>query len=176
MEYECKLNAFFGGHEMGGICQYNRRRFSAQTLMHVIHTHPRLVFRGEVCENPFYIPAEMNQGERGEMGDAVRRLLESMAENTRLRRGLAVETEARRRAEQAALAGQTALMAAHEFHHPLEAVTNNFFLLQQEELPPRAGKWLDDMGDALERMCQITLRARDGLRLPENDGDIARMH
>lgn len=59
LEYECKLNALFPKHDIAGICQYNRRRFRAKTLMHVIHTHPKVVFRGKVCDNPYYIPADI---------------------------------------------------------------------------------------------------------------------
>ncbi len=99
IEYECKLNSFFPNHDMGGICQYNRRRFRPETLMHVIHTHPRIVFRREVCDNPYYIPPEIYQGPGAGMDHAVRRLLEGMVENTRLRRNLSAETEALRRSE-----------------------------------------------------------------------------
>jgi chemotaxis family two-component system sensor kinase Cph1 len=93
LEYECKLNWFFSGYDMGGICQYNRRRFRAQTLMHVIHTHPRIVFHGTVCENPYYIPPEIFQGHGQDEGEAVLRLLQSMAENSHLRCELAPQTE-----------------------------------------------------------------------------------
>jgi len=99
IEYECKLNTFFPNHNMGRICQYNRRRFRPETLMHVIHTHPRIVFRGDVCENPYYIPPEIYRGPGASMDHAVRRLLESMVESTRLRRHLNAETEALRKSE-----------------------------------------------------------------------------
>ncbi len=85
LEYECKLNAFFPEYDMSGICQYNRHRFSPSTLMHVIHTHPRIVFRGMVCENPYYIPPEIVERGSEDAGDALLRMLESMAENARLR-------------------------------------------------------------------------------------------
>jgi hypothetical protein len=96
IEYECKLNAFFPDYDLSGICQYNRRRFSPETLMHVIHTHPKVVFHGNVCENPYYIPAEVFLGEGADFAQAVRRLLETMSENTRLREQLEDESEALR--------------------------------------------------------------------------------
>ena len=123
-EYECKRNLFLRGHDMGGICQYNRRRFRPETLMHVLHTHPRIVFRGEVCENPHYIPPEIIQGRSDEMLDPVCRLLESMAENTRLRRELSTETQALRRSEKLAAAGLMAATIAHEINNPLAAIVN----------------------------------------------------
>ena len=178
VEYECKLNTFFGDYDMGGICQYNRRRFSAQTLMHVIHTHSKIVFRGELCENPYYIPAQILQGDGTDMGEAVRRLLESMKENVRLRHQLAGETEALRRSEKAADAGRMAVLIAHEINNPLEAMTNLHFLLKREELPPTARKYVDAMGEELNRVCQLTTRTLEAFRQQESDGDaeIGRMH
>lgn len=97
IEYECKLNRFFPRHNMVGLCQYNRRRFRPETLLQVIHTHPWLVYRGEMCENPHYIPPDILQGQNSAL--TVRRLLEGMVENTKLRRHLNAETEALRRSE-----------------------------------------------------------------------------
>lgn len=161
IEYECKLNTFFPKHDMSGICQYNRRRFSARTLMHIIHTHSRVVFRGKVCDNPYYIPAEILRDDGQQTGDAVLRLLESMEENTRLRRALAAETEALRRSEKLAAAGRVAAVVAHEINNPLEAVVNLCYLLERESLPPGARKHLEEMGQELERVCNLTKRTLD---------------
>jgi signal transduction histidine kinase len=155
IEYECMLNRFFPGYDMGGICQYNRRRFRPETLMHVIHTHPRLIFGGEVCENPYYIPAEIIQGRKDEVQDPVRRLLESMAENTRLRRQLSAETEAVRRSEKLAAAGRMAATIAHEINNPLEAIVNLWYLLQQQNLSPHGRAYLEMMGKELNRVSHI---------------------
>lgn len=164
VEYECKLNKFFPAHDMGGICQYNRRRFRPQTLMHVIHTHSRIVFRGEVCENPYYIPAELWTTAPDGVADTVLRLLKSMAENTRLRRDLAAETEALRRAEERAVAARMASILAHEINNPLEAITNIHFLLQQQELSADARRCVDLLGDELDRVCKLSQRTLDFFR------------
>ena len=178
VEYECKLNSFFSGYDMSGICQYNRNRFSAQTLMHVIHTHPRVVYRGDVCDNPYYIPAEILEGRGEDMGEAVLRLLESMAENSRLRRELAAESAALRRAEKQALAGRVASIVAHEINNPLEAMTNLYYLLQHEEVPANARKRLDAMGEELNRVCKITGRTLEVLRVgePDVEAGIGQLH
>ncbi len=164
VEYECKLSSFFAGYDMGGICQYNRRRFRPETLMHVIHTHPKLVFRGELCENPYYIPAEilLDRGEK--MEDMVARLLENMAENTRLRRSLAAETEALRRSEKMAAAGRMAASIAHEINNPLEAIVNLWYLLNQEKLSPDGREYLDAMGKELNRVSHIANQILDFYR------------
>ncbi len=155
VEYECKLNSFFAGYDMGGICQYNRRRFRPETLMHVIHTHPKIVFRGELCENPYYIPAEilLDRGEK--MEDTVARLLENMAENTRLRRRLTEETEALRRSEKLVAAGKMAATLAHEINNPLEAIVNLWYLVKQENLSSDGRVYLEAMGKELNRVSHI---------------------
>ncbi len=156
VEYECKLNALFPDCDIAGICQYNRRRFRAQTLMHVIHTHRRLAFRGDVCENPYYIPADILQSRGEEMSAGVHRLLESMAENTRLRRELAAESEALRRSEKAAYAARMAAILAQEINNPLESMRNIYSLLQQQDLPPDAARYLEMLGEELERVCTLS--------------------
>ncbi|MGC2636039.1 MAG: MEDS domain-containing protein [Acidobacteriaceae bacterium] len=165
IEYECKVNAFFAGYDMAGICQYNRRRFRPETLMHIIHTHPRLVFRGEICENPYYIPAEIFQGSGDGMDDPVRRLLDSMAENTRLRRQLSVETEALRRSEKLAAAGRMAATIAHEINNPLEAIVNLWYLLKQENLSPEGRARVEMMGKELSRVSHIAKQTLEFYRI-----------
>ncbi|HEY6445378.1 MAG TPA: MEDS domain-containing protein [Acidobacteriaceae bacterium] len=162
IEYECKLNAFFPDYDMGGICQYNRRRFRAKTLMHVIHTHARLVFRGKVCDNPWYIPADILRAHDQESGESILRLLESMEENTRLRRALAAETEALRRSEKLAAAGRVAAVVAHEINNPLAALVNLYYLLRKGDLAPEVEqKCLENMGKELDKVCNLTRRTLD---------------
>ncbi|HEY4010837.1 MAG TPA: MEDS domain-containing protein [Acidobacteriaceae bacterium] len=155
VEYECKSNSFIPGHDVSGICQYNRRRFRPETLMHVIHTHPRLIIRGEVCENPYYIPADIIQGRDDLKEESVRRLLESMAENSRLRRRLTAETEALRRSERLAAAGQMASAMAHEINNPLEAIVNLWYLLGCEKLSPEGRGYFEMIGSELHRVSYI---------------------
>ncbi len=171
IEYECKLNAFFSEHEMTGLCQYNRRRFRPETLMHVIHSHPQLVFRGNICENPYYIAPEILLGTYSAADDAICRLLDTMAENTRLRHTLSAETEARHRSDKLVAAGRMAATIAHEINNPLEAITNLWFLLSRENLPPAAQKYVKLMGTELNRVSHIarqTLQFYRAGKSPEN--------
>jgi two-component system, chemotaxis family, sensor kinase Cph1 len=161
VDYECKLNSFFPRYDMSGICQYNLRRFQAKMLMHVIHTHSKIVFRGKVCDNPYYIPADILRDSSDDASDAFLRLLESMEENTRLRRALAAETEALRNSEKLAAAGRVAAVVAHEINNPLEAIVNLHYLLMREDLPAEARKYLVEMGVELNRVCNITKRTLD---------------
>jgi signal transduction histidine kinase len=172
IEYECKVNRFFPDHDMAGLCQYNRRRFRPETLMHVIHTHPRLVFRGDVCENPYYIAPEIFLGQKTGTDDPVRRLLESMAENTRLRCQLSAETEARHQSEKLAAAGQMASTIAHEINNPLEAITNLWYLLSHAELSPEASAYVDFMGRELKRVSHIAKQTFEFYRSGTSAGPV----
>jgi hypothetical protein len=164
LEYECKLNAFFADFDMGGICQYNRQRFSASTLMHVIHTHRKVVFRGNVCENPYYIPPEILLRQGDGAGDALLRMLESMAENTRLRGQLAACNDALRRSEKLAVAARMATLFACGISNPIEAMSNMHYLLQLEDMPRDARKYLHIMGDELDRVRHLSKQALDAFR------------
>ena len=98
IEYECKLNNFYPAHNTNLICQYNRKRFRPETLMQVIHTHSRLVFGNRVCDNPHYISPDIYSAGHN-TADAVKRLLDSLAENTELKMHLNAEAEALRQSE-----------------------------------------------------------------------------
>lgn len=171
IEYECMLDKAFSDHDIGGICQYNRHRFRPQTLMHVIHTHAKVVFRGNVCDNPYYIPAEILRGSSEGIGEAVLRLLESMAENSQLRVRLAAESEALRRSEKAAVAGRVAAILAHEINNPLEAIVNIHYLLEYEELPAGARSYLNQLGEQLDRVCRLTNKTLEVFRAAGGDGN-----
>jgi PAS domain S-box-containing protein len=58
MEYEAKLNHFFPQHDCLAVCQYNRRRFSAEIIIDVIRTHPLVICGGRVCRNFYYVEPE----------------------------------------------------------------------------------------------------------------------
>ena len=54
IEYETKLNNFFSGSNAAVICQYDKRRFDAETLSKVLPIHPIVVIGTEVYENHSY--------------------------------------------------------------------------------------------------------------------------
>jgi len=57
IEYEAKLNNFFPKSKCIAICQYNEKKFNAEILLDVLHTHSITVIHGSVCENPYFIPS-----------------------------------------------------------------------------------------------------------------------
>ena len=58
MEYELKLNRFLCQRDAILICQYNLKQFSPEVILGVVRTHPLVIYRGDVCRNPYYIPPD----------------------------------------------------------------------------------------------------------------------
>ncbi len=67
IEYETRLNSeFFPHHQCLAICRYDRRKFNAGILKHVIMSHPLLVWKNKVFRNFYYVPADTSSGEIGD--------------------------------------------------------------------------------------------------------------
>lgn len=58
LEYEARLNQRYPKSTMDLLCQYDESVFDAGLLLDAVKTHPRVVMRGEVCANPYYVPPE----------------------------------------------------------------------------------------------------------------------
>lgn len=58
VEYEARLNDFFPGARCYAVCQYDRRRFDAEMLLDILHTHPQVLFGTEGYDNRhmYYVP------------------------------------------------------------------------------------------------------------------------
>jgi hypothetical protein len=55
IEYESKIGPLISNHACICICQYDRRRFTAAVLLHVLATHALSIVGSSVRENPFYM-------------------------------------------------------------------------------------------------------------------------
>ncbi|HEY1394752.1 MEDS domain-containing protein [Roseateles sp.] len=61
VEYEALLNEFYAtGAPTYSICQYDQRRFDAELLLDVLHTHPRVLLDTEGIDNSsmYYVPPQ----------------------------------------------------------------------------------------------------------------------
>ena len=61
VEYESRLNHFFPSRKCYAVCQYDRRRFDAEMLLDILHTHPKVLFGKVGLDNSemYYVPPEM---------------------------------------------------------------------------------------------------------------------
>lgn len=64
VEYESKLNHFFPNSKCYAICQYDRRRFDAEMLLDILHTHPHVLFGREGFDNSkmYFVPPDQFLG------------------------------------------------------------------------------------------------------------------
>jgi hypothetical protein len=60
VEYESKLNHFFPDSKCYAICQYDRRRFDAEMLLDILHTHPKVLYGTDGFENGdmYFVPTD----------------------------------------------------------------------------------------------------------------------
>jgi signal transduction histidine kinase len=100
MEYESRLTHALSENNCSALCQYNRHCFPPELILDVIRTHPVVIYRGTVCRNLYYVPADeflgTNQAQR-----EVERLLTNIREREDVERALREQLTERRSAEQA---------------------------------------------------------------------------
>ncbi|HEY2140180.1 MAG TPA: MEDS domain-containing protein [Chthoniobacterales bacterium] len=100
MEYESKLTHALLENNCSALCQYNRRHFAPDVILDVIRTHPVVVYRGTVCRNFFFVPADEFLG-TNETEREVERLLTSIREREEVEHALRKQLIERQRAEEA---------------------------------------------------------------------------
>jgi len=54
MIYESRLNYFIPGKPWISICMYNTTKFTGAIIMKVLQTHPYLISKHTITQNPFY--------------------------------------------------------------------------------------------------------------------------
>ncbi|MDX6613650.1 MAG: hypothetical protein QOD75_2836 [Blastocatellia bacterium] len=52
------LNRVWERHSCAGLCQFDRRRFTPETLREMIIVHPLVVIGDRICRNPYYVAPE----------------------------------------------------------------------------------------------------------------------
>ncbi len=59
MAYESRLNYFILGKPWISVCLYNVNKFDGKTILQVLQTHPYIITRGEIAQNPMYIDPDI---------------------------------------------------------------------------------------------------------------------
>lgn len=82
MEYEARLNKFFQSSRITGLCQYDQRRFDAEALLDVLHTHPKVLVGTDACDNSrrYFIPTSSFLG-ADRQGAMLDRWVENLVEH-----------------------------------------------------------------------------------------------
>ena len=58
IEFESRVNDLWNRHDDAVICTYHLSRFSGDTVIDIMRTHPAVIVGGILQQNPFYIPPE----------------------------------------------------------------------------------------------------------------------
>ncbi len=116
MEYESRLTHTLSESKCSALCQYNRRLFPPELILDVIRTHPMVVYRGTVCRNLYYVPADEFLG-ANQTAREVERLLTNIRERERVEDALREQLTERRRAEEELLRSEAYLTEGQRISH-----------------------------------------------------------
>ena len=58
VEFESRVNDVWRRHEDAVICTYYLPKFSGETVIDIMRTHPMIIVGGILQQNPFYVPPE----------------------------------------------------------------------------------------------------------------------
>jgi hypothetical protein len=59
MEYEARMNLLVPTFDCTFMCVYDLSRLDGGTVVDIMATHPYVVLRGQIRQNPFYVPPEL---------------------------------------------------------------------------------------------------------------------
>ena len=167
IEFEAKVNRFVLDHDVRALCQYNRNRFPPEVILGVLRTHPVVVYRGIVCKNPYYIPAEEFL-KPNQAPEAVERLLNNILRwqhSLDQLRALAARLQSVREEERTRIAREI----HDELGQALTAIKIDFAALIRE-LPEDAGPQIQRsrsilklLDEAIQSVRKIATELRPGI-------------
>jgi hypothetical protein len=63
IEFESRVNEVWDNHDDAVICTYHLGKFSGDTVIDIMRTHPMVIIGGILHQNPFFVPPQMFLGE-----------------------------------------------------------------------------------------------------------------
>jgi signal transduction histidine kinase len=152
------LNRVWERHACTGLCQFDVRRFTPETLREMIIVHPLVVIGDRVCRNPYHVPAEQYLSadwprlEAEWMMTNLEQLQESedsLRSSQERYRSLSRRLLEQQEHERAALAREL----HDQLGQSLVALSLNFELMKSE-LPPAANARVPESMEAIEKMLE----------------------
>jgi hypothetical protein len=58
VEYEARLNGLLSKYDDPVVCNYDSSKFGASVALDIMRTHPLVIIRGLLRENPFFVPPD----------------------------------------------------------------------------------------------------------------------
>lgn len=59
IEYEATINQILVDYPCTACCQYDARKFDGATILDILKVHPKMIIRGQVYSNPYYVEPEI---------------------------------------------------------------------------------------------------------------------
>ncbi len=63
IEFEARVNHLWCRHDDTVVCVYDLAKFSSETVLDVMRTHPLIILGGIIQRNPFFVPPDVFVGE-----------------------------------------------------------------------------------------------------------------
>ena len=175
VDYESHLNDVFPSAKISALCQYNRKRFSAQTIKDMIHVHPLIVIGTDVIRNPGFIPPDEFIESHDEMD--VQALMDNLSmtkrltvANAQLREALSLQQRSQQLLEEknrhAESLYQELQMLAHVVSHELQAplaLIRSYLSLLSVRYQGRLGSDADEFIATCVMSSQAISKIADGL-------------
>lgn len=151
LEFEARFDERCPDLPITALCQYDLTRFSEESIAKALWTHRQILYRGQICENPFYVPPE-------EYTDAENPQLNArlMLEQTY---GLSQAQRRIRKREQRLSVLNRALR--HNIRNDLNVISGNLELLDESaDLSERERAWLSTALAHAEDVVSMAEKAR----------------
>ncbi|MBF0344432.1 MAG: MEDS domain-containing protein [Nitrospirae bacterium] len=122
LDYEAKVNCLLEKSDLIALCQYNLTCLSTKTLLDILCTHPLIRYDNVVCNNYFYIQADIllkNDCNQVSVERILMKLSETEKEIERLRKQEQLLNQQSRMAS----IGEMISAISHQWMQPLNAIT-----------------------------------------------------
>jgi signal transduction histidine kinase len=167
LAYESRVTHTLAHHNCVVLCQYNRRLFPPELILDVIRTHPTVIYRGVVCRNMYYVPADELRG-ADRSAREVERLLTNIREREEIETTLTEQRNELRENEER-FRRLVELMPVAVYVCDTSGVIQHYNN-RAVELWGRAPR----VGDQAQLYCgSLRLYARDGTLVPHDQSEMA---
>ncbi|MFD1598178.1 MEDS domain-containing protein [Halobellus rarus] len=151
LEFESDFDACAPDLPVTALCQYSLDRFDQESISKALWTHEQIVYRGRICENPFYVPPE--EFRRSETSKLEARLMLEQTYNLSQARRDVVQREQR--------IGVLNRTLRHNIRNELNIVLGHLADVGRDEgLPEKYRERLETASQYAEKIVRTSEKAR----------------
>jgi signal transduction histidine kinase len=170
LEFEAQFDKRCPDLPITALCQYDLTRFSEESIAKALWTHRQIIYRGRLCENPYYVPPEEYTGARSPELNA-RLMLEQTYDLSQAQRGL------RKREQRLAVLNRA---LRHNIRNDLNVISGYLELIEgSADLSATERQWLTtaqrhvgDVVEMAEKARHIERTLSNSRVEPTNLGDV----